>query len=69
MLPLFGGKNDTYRGNTELNYTIVMDNAAGPATENTHLQLRLRPNPVFIEIQESDREYTGPDDRITILVC
>ena len=55
-------------GNQQLNYTVIMDNAPGPSTDNAQLQLRLRPNPVFVEIQESDRVYTGSDDRITILV-
>ena len=51
-----------------LNYTLIMDNAPGPLLNNRELQLELRPNPVFREIQETDRVYLGPSDDITIIV-
>ena len=41
-----------------INYTITMDGADGPESSNEDLQLRLKPNPVFLKLHEDDREYT-----------
>ena len=40
-----------------LNYTVMQDGAPGPMSANQSLALFLRENPVFLEIDEEDREY------------
>ena len=54
-----------------LNYTIVLDNANGPDITQPLLQLTLKRDPVFIEIEESDRMYLINDhtSAIRIKVC
>ena len=52
-----------------LNYTVVMDDAAGPSLDVPELQLTVKPNPVFVHINEEDVEYTyGSGSTIRILV-
>ena len=49
-----------------LNYTVVMDDAAGPSLDVPELQLTVKPNPVFVQINEEDVEYTGSTIRILV---
>lgn len=52
-----------------MNYTVIMDNAPGPDTSDTSLTLLMKPDPVFTEIQQSDRIYNeGSGLTISILV-
>ena len=52
-----------------MNYTVIMDNAPGPDASDTSLTLYVKPDPVFTEIQETDRVYIiGSTRTISILV-
>lgn len=42
-----------------LNYTVIQDNAPGPNTSNPELGIFLRDDPVFLPIDEDDREYSS----------
>ena len=58
------GRNDVV-----LNYTLVMDSAPGPHIDRDELLLSVKPNPVFLEVEEDSRTYiTGSEDTITIIV-
>lgn len=43
-----------------------MDDAAGPSLDVPELQLTVKPNPVFVQINEEDVEYTGSTIRILV---
>ena len=51
-----------------IKYTIKMDGADGPDSGNENLQLRVKPNPVFIKLHESDREYTLESGRTVRII-
>lgn len=52
-----------------LDYSIIVDNAEGPSSDIPSLQLSLKPNPVFVNVHEEDRQYaSGSENTIRILV-
>ncbi|CAI7989820.1 Plexin-A4 [Geodia barretti] len=41
-----------------INYTITMDGAEGPRSDQVDLQIVVKPNPVFYALHMNDRDYT-----------
>jgi hypothetical protein len=48
-----------------LNYTVVMDQAPGP---NDSVALYLKPDPVFVEIADDSRVFSGQSITITVSI-
>ena len=54
--------------NTVFNYTVVVDNAIGPDLTKFPLQLILKPNPIFIGIDETDTMHPTRDNSTSIRI-
>ena len=54
-----------------INYTITMDGAEGPRSDQVDLQIVVKPNPVFYALHMNDRDYTldsGRSIRILVII-